>query len=119
MKRLFVISLTLVLMAAVLSSCSSESKGIGKTGISKDEFDRISTGMTYEEVCEIVGGEGDQISESEHDTDSYIEFVDVYRFEGEMSGYAEFEFTKNASKDIFEMDFSAAKLTSKTKINLE
>ena len=74
--------------------------------------------MTYDEVVDIVGGEGTEVSEKENNEDDYIEYIDVYKFNGESGGYAEFEFTKISSKKILEYDISAAKLTSKTQHDL-
>ena len=121
MKRLFIIVLALVLLIMVLSSCSSESKGIGETGISSDEFSELSTGMTKEKVDSIIGGEGDMISESEDEDDNYLYFKRLYRYNGEVSGYAELEFTHYVPKGLYRggsKDFKEL-LTSKAKNDLQ
>lgn len=70
-----------VLIAIILFAVSSSSGG-GKTNtqsgnpptISFDEFQAIQTGMTYDEVVNIVGGEGELLSESSiagYDTKMY------------------------------------------------
>ena len=35
----------------------------GKT-ITMDEYNQIKTGMSYDEVCDIIGGEGELVSEA-------------------------------------------------------
>ena len=81
----------IAIMALSCSACGSDS-----TGISQEEYDKIRTGLTYNDVKAIVGGEGIKVSESEEDKDDYIEFVSVYKFNGENGGYAEFEFSKKS-----------------------
>jgi hypothetical protein len=41
-----------------------EDEAASEVTITKEEFDKIQNGMTYEEVVKIVGGEGHKISES-------------------------------------------------------
>ena len=66
MKNLTAIFLTIGIIF-VLCSCGTPNDIIKGTGadvinseasISLEEFNKIETGMTYEEVCDIVGGEG-------------------------------------------------------------
>lgn len=53
---------------ATISRQTSDSDG----GITKDAYDKIKTGMTYNEVKKIVGSEGKNIFESgDKGTDSY------------------------------------------------
>lgn len=112
-----VLALIMVLsMAVVCCSCGEAERD--PSGISQEEFQKIDTGMTYSEVVEIVGGEGTKISESKDEQEDYIEHVYVYKFNGEIGGYAKFEFTKKSYKDILKLDFSGAELTSKTQSDL-
>ena len=72
---------------------------------------------TIFKVEEIVGGKGTKISESKDETDDYYINTYVYKFEGETSGYAEFEFTSKVPKN--ELDLSVkTKLTSKNQYDL-
>lgn len=105
--------ITVALLTLTCTACGSD-----PSGISKAEFDEIHTGMTYSEVADIVGGEGSKTSESKDETDDYIEYTDVYKFNGENGGYAEFVFTKKAYKDALKMDFGEAELTSKNQYDL-
>ena len=66
MKNLITLFLTIVSIF-VLCSCGTPNDIIKGTGadiidsegsISLEEFNKIETGMTYDEVCDIVGGEG-------------------------------------------------------------
>ncbi len=66
MKKIAILFLIMVLNIS-LCSCGSPNDIIKGTGadvinseasISLEEFNKIETGMTYEEVCNIVGGEG-------------------------------------------------------------
>lgn len=117
MKRIITFALAALIATSILSGCGASS-GIGETGISLAEYERISTNMTYEEVKEIVGGEGTRVSEENNDEDEYIETIVVYSFKGENSGSAEFTFKKKNYKDILKMDFSSPELTSKKQNDL-
>ena len=66
MKRLIVLTMVVVFCFA-FAGCSTPNDLIKGTGadiigseasISLEEFNKIETGMTYSQVCEIVGGEG-------------------------------------------------------------
>ena len=64
-------------------------------GISKAEFDQIENGMTYEEVVQIIGGEGEVLSEvGEKGTDLYTV---MYKYDGEsgLGANANFTFQNN------------------------
>lgn len=100
----------------VVCGCSGNS-GIGSAGINLDEFKKISTGMNQEKVEEIIGGKGTMISKSENDTDKYIEFITVYRYEGETTGYAEIEYSLKSPKDIM-TKFPEYEVTSISQHNL-
>lgn len=102
-------------MAVVCCACGAQRD---PSGISLEEFEKIDTGMEYSDVLEIIGGKGIEISSSEHDTDEYTENVNVYKFEGETTGYAEIEFTKRNYKDILKIDFGDPEVTKKTQYDL-
>ena len=55
-----------------------------KKGITKAEFDQIQNGMTYEQVVQIIGSEGEVMSESGQKGDQY--YTVMYTWEGE-SGF--------------------------------
>ena len=111
-----ILSLIIVLsMVVVCCACGAQRD---PSGISLEEFEKIDTGMEYSDVLEIIGGKGIEISSSEHDTDEYTENVNVYKFEGETTGYAEIEFTKRNYKDILKIDFGDPEVTKKTQYDL-
>ena len=118
MKQILSIALMIMVFAATLCACGQQSNGIGETGISLEEFNRISLNMTYEKVCDIIGGKGQIISETQSDEEEYIRFTKIYRVEGETSGYAELEFTLYSYKELFKIDFDQY-LTSKTQHDLQ
>ena len=114
MKKL----LSLICVLSIAVACSACGKEPNPAGISLEEFQKIDTGMGWDKVDEIVGGEGTLISEKEEDFENYTEKTYVYRYEGELNGYAEIEFTKQYSKEIFGMDFSDPEVTAKTQYDL-
>ena len=119
MKKAVIIASLFVAFTMLLCSCAQESKGIGQTGISAEEFDQFSLGvMNYSEACSIIGGEGELISKTETAEDNRTRYVSVYRFEGEKSGYAELEFTVYGYKDVFEIDMNEY-LTGKKQYDLK
>lgn len=63
------------------SSNNSDDTGVI---ISLSEFNEIENGMNYEQVCEIIGGEGTLFSESQ-EKDSPIQLA-VYTWNGESMG---------------------------------
>lgn len=78
-----------------------------KSTISKDEFNSISTGMTYDEVVEIIGSEGEVMSEV--DLGMGEEFkTSMYFWEGEGSIGANANIT-----------FQGGKVTAKAQIGLK
>lgn len=118
MKRIISIAIILIVMATVLCSCGQQPKGIGEAGISLEEFNKLSLNMTYDKVCDIIGSKGQIVSESKYDEEEYIRFTTVYRFEGEINGYAELEFTLYSYKELFKTDFNRY-LTSKQQHELQ
>lgn len=67
MKRVIISLISVALLSLGLCSCSISGDIIGgivadiintEASISLEEFNEIETGMTYDEVCDIVGGEG-------------------------------------------------------------
>lgn len=99
LKKVILLLAAVVVLSIAICGCSGNS-GVGATGISLEEFKKISTGMDQKEVEEIIGGKGTMISKTENDTDKYIEYITVYRYEGETSGYAEIEYSLKSPKDI-------------------
>ena len=115
MKRFMCIIVALVLSIGILSSCNG---GVGATGISLDEFNRLSLEMSYYKACKLIGGEGNLISKDEYEEKDRTRCVSTYRFEGEIGGYAELEFTVYGYKDIFKLDLGDY-LTGKRQFDLK
>lgn len=111
-----ILSLIIVLsMAVVCCACGAQRDS---SGISLEEFQEIDIGMYLSDVEEIVGGNGTQISKAEDETDEYCIYTYVYKFHGELNGYAELEFSKKYSKaDVVHFD-NIPKLSSKKQIDL-
>lgn len=116
MKRIVAFTILFAFGIVLLSACSGGSQGIGETGISLEEYNQLHLNMTYNKALEIIGGKGQEISESKSNEEEYIKYTHVYRFEGETGGYAELEFTIYSYYD--KIDFNEY-LTSKTQYNLE
>ena len=111
-----VLALIMVLsMAVVCCACGEVERD--PSGISQEEFQKIYTGMSISTVEEIVGGEGEIVSEKDNSTDEYYEKVLVYKFKGELSGYAEMEFTYHKDKGAI-MNSKTGELTSKEQYDL-
>lgn len=71
--------------------------------ITKAEFDKIQNGMTYEEVQQIVGGQGEVNSESgEKGTDLYTIMIS-YKGEGDLGANANFMFQGNKLQNKSQM----------------
>lgn len=64
--------------------------------ISKDEFDQIQNGMTYEEVVAIIGGEGEVMSEVGEKGTPYYSIM--YKYDGEKGFGSNANFTFQANK---------------------
>lgn len=60
MKKMISFLAALILVLSFGVSCSSDG-----SKISMEEFNSINEGMTYEEVCEIIGGEGEQLANTD------------------------------------------------------
>ena len=83
MKKTVILLLIIVLNLS-LCSCGNANKLIrgsnadvinSSASMSLNEFNQIETGMTYEEVCEIVGGEGtlsSSVDLGEYKTEMYM-----------------------------------------------
>lgn len=83
-----------LLAISCLTACNGD--GIVAEGISKEEYEQIRPGMTITDVNEIVGGNGERISEKdEKDTIGIIEYI--YKYQGENTGYALITFTSDYS----------------------
>jgi hypothetical protein len=63
--------------------------------VTLDEFNKISNGMTYEEVVEIIGGEGDLLSESGDKGTELHTVMYMYTGEGDLGANANFMFQNN------------------------
>jgi ABC-type oligopeptide transport system substrate-binding subunit len=51
----------------------------GEVTITKEKYDKIKNGMTYKEIIEIVGGEGELVSESGKEGDDLYATVVMYQ----------------------------------------
>lgn len=106
------------ILLSFLLLCTACGKKSDPTGISVDEFDKIKMEMDLEEVQDIVGGDGEKISESKEEKEEYYEHRAVYRFAGENNGYADIEFVLKAYKDVLKMNFDGYLVTSKNQKDL-
>lgn len=113
--------LIMFVLSIVLACSACDSKEPNPAGISKEEFERISMGMSLTEAEEIFGGSAEkgtveEISEKNTSGDGYYEVVHVYKVTGETTGYAELEFTYHL--DHKKLIPSIDGLTSKTQYDL-
>lgn len=92
MKKIIRIMIITCISALCLTGCGGSS-GIGETGISKDEYSQIKSGMSNYEVNDIIGGAGEKTSESK---DGKINTY-VFTFKGEKGGTAEITFKQDLS----------------------
>ncbi|MBB6669510.1 DUF3862 domain-containing protein [Cohnella nanjingensis] len=60
--------------------------------ITKEEYGKIESGMTYKEIIEIVGGEGDVLSEAGKKGDKNYASVVMYKGKGGVGASASFVF---------------------------
>lgn len=113
--------LSLICVLSIAVACSACGKEPNPAGISLEEFEQISTGMSLTEAEEIFGGSIELgtvqlISETDNSKDGYYENVSVYKVIGETSGYAELEFTYH--KEHMDLHPSINGLTSKKQYGL-
>ena len=87
MKKIF---LLLMIICCFLVGCGKE---IDPKNISKEEFEKLSIGLTDSKVKEIVGSWGEKIRKSKEGT--IITYV--YKIEGEKDGSAELTFQQDVS----------------------
>lgn len=64
-------------------------------GISKEEFDQIKNGMTYEEVTSIIGGEGEVMSEVGEAGTQFYTIMYMYDGESGLGSNANFTYQDN------------------------
>ncbi|MFD0680518.1 MULTISPECIES: DUF3862 domain-containing protein [unclassified Paenibacillus] len=77
-----------------------------KTSITKTEFDKLESGMTYEQVTEILGTPGEVKSEVGFKGDKFHQIIYGYKGEGSGSSFAQ-------------LTFQANKLNSKMQVGLK
>jgi len=70
-------------------------KPANKPTISKEEFDKIEIGMTYEQVKEIIGSDGEVISESGEKGTELHTIMYQWKGEGSLGANANFLFQNN------------------------
>ncbi|MBQ7779109.1 MAG: DUF3862 domain-containing protein [Clostridia bacterium] len=105
MKKILKATLIFLCLSAVILSFASCDK---EEGISLKEFNSIETGMTYEEVCDIIGCEGELISSADLNVGS--EYAsEIYSWKGETGIIG-----ANAS-----VTFQGGKVISKAQFGLE
>ena len=69
---------------ATTDDAATETTETNDPGISKAEFNKLKTGMTYEEAVKIIGGNGDVMSESGTPGGTGMDIhIVMYTFEGE------------------------------------
>ncbi|MFF2885848.1 hypothetical protein [Paenibacillus sp. NPDC057967] len=78
---------------ATESAPPADNDSEAKSGlITKEQYAKIESGMTYEEIIEIVGSEGEVMAESgKKGSDLYV-FVVMYEGSGELGASASFSF---------------------------
>jgi len=108
-KNIFIKFIGIFACCFLLIGCGKE---IDPKNISKEEFDKLSIGMSQLEVNKIVGGIGEKISESKDGTVTTY----VYKIDGEQSGSAELTFQIDAD---LKLAFHKVVLTSKTQKDLK
>lgn len=79
---------------------------VNKPTITLEEFKAIENGMSYEEVCEIIGGEGELLSEGGEPGSAYYTVMYQWKGEGSLGANA------NAM-------FQGGKLTNKAQFGLK
>ena len=122
MKKAILFTFIVLFLLLMLCSCTqkSEFNGIGPEGISLHEFDSLWLDMSEDRVNDIIGGSGKLISESKEEDADYYYYIRLYRYEGEIDGYAEIEFTKKVAKDFCKRILgNSSRLSSKTNYNLK
>ena len=77
---IFLIGLFLIGIFPLNNSEIEPDLNISSSTISKAEYEQINNGMSYQEVCDIIGGEGELLSESGTSDDSY--YVQIYMWQG-------------------------------------
>lgn len=85
-----------VLLAAVLvigaAGCAKKVEP-DPSGISKAEYDKIRIGMDEYDVNDIIGGNGELVSEQEEKPDEdHIIYTRIYKYKGETTGSADLTF---------------------------
>lgn len=87
------------------TSANSEGSTMAKdTKITLEEFNQVETGMTYEQVVEIIGTEGTVMSESDITGDGQYKTT-IYSWEGEGSLGANANITFQAGKVVSKAQF--------------
>lgn len=84
-----------LLAISSLTACSGG--GIGEKGISKEEYEQISRGMSQYGVEDIIGGGGEKVSEKE---ENHV-YTYTYKYQGEKSGYALITYSADYSDGPF------------------
>jgi len=108
MKKFLAIFLVLVLLTSALSACTSSGSSSSKVTISLAEFNKIENNMTYDQVKEIIGGDGELLSETgQKGADLYVV---AYKWDGQGSTGANANFMFKG-KDL--------KLTTKAQYGLK
>ena len=119
MKRWLSALLTVIICSVVLSGCASRdasfdssadgshtSAAEGDATITKEEYERLEQGMSYQEVVQIIGGEGTVISQTGSQGEDF--YTTMYQWPGEGD--------KMSSANIL---FQADKLLSKSEYGLQ
>ena len=80
MKRTYIIGFLLILIVLVLSACGND------TTITMKEYNDIRNGMTYEDVCSIIGCNPSEVKESTYDYILEKSIVETQFYEGKNNG---------------------------------
>lgn len=113
MKKVCNIFLVLIICIGAFTGCGG--KKIDPNNISKEEFDKLSIGMTTSKVKEIVGSLGEKIGKSKEGNI----VTTVYKIEGEKGGSAELTFQQDVSGGAMSSSSLKVKLTGMTQKDLK
>lgn len=102
MGVIFVVLIIIGIMVGGNNSLNNvvDTTGSGEVKVTLEEYNKVKTGMTYEEVQKIVGGAGVVSGESHTDgIEGVMEAIDVmiisYNGEGQLGANCIFTFTNN------------------------
>lgn len=117
---IIIIVILLLVIAYLLGNKNTtyQNNSVGKAGISIEEFNQITNGMSESTVYDIIDLDGlldddtlyDKCVQKVSDTKDEHVYTYTYRYQGEISGYAEITYTADYSNnDLFVMPTVSSK----------